>query len=169
MTQIATRITAIGADYSTKAVHLAVVDARAVLRREMVDMTGDPRHALEALRLVLRSLAATAPLIYLEAPWIRPEQKGMLTALAVHRIARFVEAMALLAGLSVVYVPISTWRSQVLGRTPTSALAKMASLAYVKTAYGVETRDDNLADAICIGAYGVAQITIGSRILGGKP
>lgn len=161
---------AIGADYSTKAVHLSVVSDRAVLRREIVDMTGDMRHALEALRLVLRALAATAPTVYLEDPWIRPDQKGMKTALAVHRIARFVEAMAILAGLNVVYVPIPTWRSQLFGRQPGTEEAKRAAIAYVRQAFAIDTSPDhNAADSICLGAFGVAQMKIGARMLGGKP
>ncbi len=157
---------ALGCDYSTKAVHLALVAeaddvGRGIGWCAMVDLAhqGPALYVREIRDAVGRALdhackeGLSCLCLYLEEPWARAD-KGIQTALALHRVAAFVEAVGWLSGLEVVRVAVPTWRSQLFGRQPRSAQAKAMSINYVKTVYGVETRDHNLADAICLGAWG---------------
>jgi len=164
---------AIGADVSTHAVHLALVGADAVVGHRIADLTGPVPVQLQAIRDALRDVQyrfyqlernPSEPwALWLEAPWARAD-KGIATALALHRVAAFVEAMGWLAGLQVRRVAIPTWRSQIFGRQPRSAAAKAMSIAYVKAVFGIETRDANLADAICIGAWGQRQARVAELV-----
>jgi hypothetical protein len=161
-------ITVVGADYSTLAIDLALVADSEIRDRAKVDLREPPFNWLRELIAHLAEWRRFehASAIYLEAPWV-VEGKGIQTALKLHKSANFLEAASIFAGLPAVEVHISTWRSQILGRTPKRAEAKRAAISYVKTVYGITTADDNLADAICIATYGVGAQRLAQRI-GGK-
>ena len=48
-------------------------------------------------------------------------------------------------------VPVQSWKASVLG---SARATKEDAIIYVKDKYGVETKNDNLADAICIAECG---------------
>ena len=161
---------AVGADVSTHAVHLALVGSEAVEITRVIDLQQHPIRWLGETKAFLTSLRERHwyvepwPLaLYLEAPWARAE-KGIQTALEIHRIAAFVEAAAWFAGLQVERVAIPTWKTAIFGRNLPSAQSKRAAIEYVRRVFGVETRDNNLADAIAIGAYGQRQQQLTKRL-----
>jgi len=78
----------------------------------------------------------------------------------------------LFEGLAVQYesVPPTRWQSYCGARgrtyketkeivTPGPKASKMLSMEFVRDQFGIETDNDNLADAICIGWFAVNQIT----------
>ena len=162
---------ALGCDYSTKAVHLALVSRDEVIEREHTAISFDDLAGtileLDGLlnQLIWKHRVAA---LWLETPWFAGGKfvDGTFVAgrsnnntLKLHRVAHWIEALAIRTGISVHYVSPAEWRSQILGvggRAKTAEL-KRASLRYAQMVYGVETKDDNLADAIAIAAYGLAQ------------
>lgn len=152
-------LTAAGADYSTLAVHLALVDRDRVLEVVCVPILDLSMGAkLDAISSGLAGIEG-AHLLALEEPWARAD-KGIRTALSIHRIAAWVECLAWTAGYEVERVAVPTWRSAILGVTPTSKEAKRASIAYVRRVYGHETKDHNEADAICLASWALSQARI---------
>lgn len=154
-------ITVVGADYSTRAIDLALIAGNEIHDRAKIDLREPPsewlRRLIDELTNWRRFEHASA--LYLEGPWLR-EAKGVKTALALHKSCHFLEAAAIFAGIPTIEVSVFTWRSQIFGRNMPTAQAKRASVAYVKDVYGVTTSDDNLADAICIATYGAGQARI---------
>lgn len=164
---------AVGADYSSKAVHLALVGPDKVEAHGIVDFRDQSdAAALHQLRVALDGWShwiagrkdAGMVCLVLEDPWLRAES-GVRSALSIHRIANFTECVAIQAGYRVHRVPVPTWRSQVFGRQMRTGQAKRASLDYARTVFGVHTSDNNLADAICLGSYGQRAVRIGEAVL----
>ena len=158
---------ALGCDYSTKAVHLAIVSRDVVLELGMVD--ADVLDIDAQLDHLNWEHDVTA--LWLEKPWFAGGKfvdgkfvpgKSNNNTLKLHRVAYWIEALAIRNGIAVNYVSPAEWRSQILGvggRAKTAEL-KRASIRYAQMVYGVETKDDNLADAIAMAAYGLAQARI---------
>lgn len=53
-------------------------------------------------------------------------------------------------------------KSKMAGTNPGKKQSKMLSIQFVKEQFGIETENDNLADAMCIGYYVTSTITIQS-------
>lgn len=148
-----------GLDYSTKALHFAAVDGD-----RLVDAWGDvlsqdtPARLVQMVRAVKRLKSHGCTRITLEAPWFRG---GTATAAAVsnvntlslHRTAYHFEAVAVANGLTVMWVPIASWRRVVLGNGRPKD-PKAEAIWYADVVFKYRTHNDNQADAICLAAYG---------------
>lgn len=152
-----------GIDYSTKAIHWAVVDGTALLAYGDYSLGGDARNQIAVMIAAIKHLRDfEVEHIYLEAPWVRAG-KGINTALAIHRVANIFEALAIERGQLVTNVQVAGWRRIVLGNGGMRTdQAKQAAKDYVGRVYGVHGVNDNTADAICIATYGTS---IGRHIL----
>lgn len=151
----------IGIDVATSRLHVAEVvgkDASGLRLARPIDVKASVPTAiyLEAVRRMLAE-ETISDVVYLEDPWIRgDDQASVRSILKQHRAIYLVEAAAALAGKTVRYVAVPTWKAAVFaqGRQSTKQ-AKDFSMWYVKTVYGLDVHgDDNLADAICIATYG---------------
>ncbi len=143
-----------GLDYSTKALHFAVVDGP-----RLIDAWGDVLAADTANRLVqmvracrrLKDHGVTR--LTLEAPWFRVGAGSNAATLALHRVVYHFEAVAVSQGLEIAFVPIATWRMVVLGNGRPKQ-PKAEAIWYASAVYKYATKNDNQADAICLAAYG---------------
>lgn len=153
---------AIGIDYRTTKLNVAVVRGRHVIHEEEVRLGRDlgPQIAVIAdLVERLRTKAQQPALIIMEAPWARAEA-GIQTAIQLHKVPTRVETLAVVAGMTVLYVPVPTWKSKVLG--PASKRGKEGALWYCEHIMGVKPQNHDAADAVCLGVWGVQQQRVGA-------
>lgn len=164
--------TVAGVDYSTKAVHAAIVADRQLRFVRQYDL-GDPT-LLPISRMLNDLKVRGVERIYLEQPFFIParldkanpgkiKQGSNVNTLKLHRVANQVETMAILAGLHVEYVAPATWQSAILTGVP-GATTKERSLWFVRRVWGLAVNDNNAADAICIATYGEAVARLKGRI-----
>lgn len=150
-----------GVDYSTKALDFAVVDGL-----KLIDAWEDalgvdfPNRLVTMAKAMRRFKDAGVETVYLEQPWFGGGQGGRaivsnVNTLTLHRTAYHLEAVLIGNGLQVVFVPIATWRSVVLGNGRPKD-PKAESIWYADAAFKYRTRNHNQADAICMAAYGAA-------------
>lgn len=143
-----------GLDYSTKALHFAVVEDR-----RLVDAWGDvlsfdlPNRLVQMVKAARRLKDHGVRRVTLEAAWFNPAAGSNASTLGLHRVAHHFEAVATAAGLEVLFVPIATWRMVVLGNGRPSK-PKAEAIWFAGAVYGYQTTNDNQADAICLAAYG---------------
>lgn len=150
-------MTVAGIDYSTKRLDVAVVSGRELVSCTSYDLGRDTLSQCAAIMRVVHALkSAGASLIVMEKPWMR-EGRGLGTALDLHRVPTRIETLAICSGLQVRFVPVNSWRLQVLGNGGLrTEEAKRAALRYVEMVYGQRAADHNAADAICLATWGQA-------------
>lgn len=146
-----------GIDYSLRALHVAVVAGPTLVTARAYALGVDLASRIAVIQRALDDLTAMrdAPsVICMEQPWVR-EGRGIKTALDLHRIPHYVEALAAERGFTVKYVAVKTWRKDVLDNGGlTTDEAKEAAIRYVWRVFdGHEADDHNSADAICLAAY----------------
>lgn len=152
-----------GVDYSTKAVHGAIVDGKQLVFMKRYDLgTND----LDVISLLCRDLQERdVEQVFLEQPFFIParldaetgkiKQGSNVNTLKLHAEAERVHTLLRLGGFRVFHVAPATWQSQMLKHVP-GETRKKQSLWLASRMYGLELRDDNMADAICIATYGSA-------------
>ncbi len=93
----------------------------------------------------------TATHLMIEGQFVGPNPKN---ALLLATIKGRIVQMAVELGYEIQEVGPKTWQKKILGVPGNAKTAerKAASIAHVKT-LGVDTDDDNIADAICIAQY----------------
>lgn len=145
-----------GADYSTKAVHFAIVDGPKLLQAWDITLSVDlPNRLVSMAKAMRRMKDAGVSCLHLEAPFFAGGAAAVSNAntLSLHRVAYHLEAVFVANGIRVEFVPPSTWRSVVLGngrpRDP-----KREAIWYVDVSYKYKTANHNQAEAICIAGYG---------------
>lgn len=152
-----------GVDYSTKAVHGAIVAGKQLRFVKRYDLGGERLRAIVALVSDMQRRGAHT--MYLEQPFFVParldketgriKQGSNVNTLKLHQVASEVETIARLKGMEVAKVAPATWKAAILKGVP-GATTKERSLWFVKHVWALETRDDNKADAICLATYGEA-------------
>ena len=152
-----------GVDYSTKAVHAAIVGDKQLRFVKQYDVGAVSHLTIQAMMKDL--LARCVERLYLEQPFFVParidkttqklKQGSNVNTLKLHRIANQVETLAALVGLPVTFVAPATWQSAILTGVP-GATTKSRSLWFVRRVWNMQVTDNNKADAICIATYGEA-------------
>lgn len=155
-----------GVDYSTKAVHGAIVADKQLAFVKEYDL-GDASvtHRVPIKRMLADLKARGVERIYMEQPFFIParidkvtqklKQGSNVNTLKLHKVATEVETLAGEAGLPVTYVAPATWKSEILTGVP-GETTKAKSIWFVQRVWNLQTRDDNKADAICLATYGEA-------------
>lgn len=145
-----------GADYSLKALDIAVVNGASLVHCKQYALGVDLASRIAVIQRALDELIATpyAPsVIALEQPWVR-EGRGVRSALELHAIPHYVTALAAERGIETRFVAVPTWRSVVLGngRLSTEA-AKVLAVQYVKRVYQHTSDQHNQAESICLATW----------------
>ena len=155
-----------GVDYSTRALHAAIVGDKQLRFVKRYDLGADP---VPQMRLMLADLQRRGVTqCWLEAPFMIPArldketgrivQRSNVNTLKLHRVPTQVETLASLLDppLPVRYVAPATWKSVILTGVPAQG-TKAQSLWFVRRAFGYDAQgDDNLSDAVCLAEYGEA-------------
>lgn len=158
-----------GIDYNLRYIDLAVVSGRALVTAKQYRLGVDLASRIAVIQRALDELIcmpAAPSVICMEQPWVR-EGRGIKSALALHAIPHYVEALAAERGITDVrYVAIATWHSQVLGNGRLSSEAgKVLSVQTTKRLYpGFEPESADQADAVCLATWGVNTIRFRERV-----
>lgn len=154
---------ALGIDYSTHAVHMALVGRDAVLETTIVDLDRKPLHRqLEDLREALSAIRPCVGLMALiEAPYYGHDNPD--TALKLSRLVGILEAVATVEGFWTRTMRATEWRplagiGLLSGKGVERKLRaglKQEACRLVKLEFGLDSKDDNLAEAILIGRVAV--------------
>lgn len=153
-----------GVDYSTKAVHAAIVGDKQLRFVKQYDLGASPLGPIMDMIHDLNRRGVER--IYMEQPFFIParldkanpgkiKQGSNVNTLKLHKVATQVESMATLGKLPVTYVAPATWKSAILTGVP-GETTKARSIWFVSRVFNLQTRDDNKADAICLATYGEA-------------
>jgi hypothetical protein len=156
-------VTTAGVDYSTKSLHAAIVDGKRLVFAKRYDLGANRLDTMAQLVEALASRGVTT--VYMEQPFFVParldknnpgkiKQGSNVNTLKLHAVATEVATVLQLRGLDVQKVAPATWQSVVLLHAPGWPDRKAASVFLVRAAYGLDTKDNNLADAINIATYG---------------
>lgn len=144
-----------GIDYSTKAVHLSNVE-----NDRLLITVNFPLDELYGLGVMLESLgrgiAAVIPQggqAWMESSWVGTN-RSVFTGIQLARAATIIEVICAKQGINLNRVRPDVWRKALYGKRPKPGTAKQTALAYVLEHYGYETKDHNVAEAICLGVYG---------------
>lgn len=157
--------TVAGVDYSTRAVHGAIVAGKQLRFVKQYDLGRFAEHDLEAIAEMLMDFRQRgADHIYMERPFFVParvdkktqklRQGSTANTLKLHRVAAQVETLARMHKLPVNFVYPATWQSQLLTGIPGDT--KERSLWFVRRVFNLPVDDHNKADAICLATYGEA-------------
>jgi len=143
----------LGVDLGTRHFALCIMDEKGICHTEELNMSKVKSHK-ERRKMVWKLLNEMDTNYSIVKPDIVVLEKIIL----FHKSHINVDTIKRLGGLSYLVidhyfsidsyeVPVQSWKSAVLG----SARAKKEdSIKYVESKYGVITKNDNLADAICI-------------------
>lgn len=120
------------------------------------DLWAHSKHAIESWLGIHNALAYwsevhAATHLMIEGQFVGPNPKSALMLATVK--GRIVQ-MAVELGYEIHEVQAKAWQKEILGvsGSANSAMRKVASVKYVQR-LGVKTKDDNIADAICIAIY----------------
>lgn len=145
-----------GADYSLRALDLAVVEDHRLVHARQYALGVDLASRIAVIQRALDELIAApyAPsVIAMETPWVR-EGRGVRSALELHAIPHYVTALAAERGIETRFVAVPTWRSVVLGNGKLSTeAAKALALQYVQRVYQHKSDSHNQADAACLATW----------------
>lgn len=147
-----------GADYSTKALHFAVVQGDRLIDAWAEPLPFDlPNRLVVMVRAIRRMKERGANRLSLEQPFFAGAGKAVSNnnTLALHRVAFHLEAVAASQGLDVAFIAPSSWRMVVLGNGRPKD-PKAEAVWYADAAFKYKTTNHNQADAICLAAYGAA-------------
>lgn len=168
-----TSVAALGIDLSTHGVHMALVDRDGIVETATVRLDG---HSAASQVSMLRGALIEMPcpvdtLALIEQPYHGHDNPQ--TTIALARVAGMVEAVALQCGYQVRRMTAAEWRplagignyassgnpKKPILRNRARAELKAAALRLVKLEYGLETADDNLAEAVLMArvALGLSQ------------
>lgn len=150
-------LTAAGCDYSTHAIHLALVSRDAVVRTSAVNLDGlNPGQQVGAIGYELRELAGAMerPFLLLEKPYLGHDNPA--TALTLAALMGMIQTLALESGFYVRQMLAAEWRPLAGSVLQTQGPAgrrlrkdlKAEALALVRLKHGLITTDDNLAEAV---------------------
>lgn len=162
---------AVGADYSTRRVHLALMNRDAVQAELIVELERNhPRAELLALRKALAIWRAETGVcvVGFEEPFVRVRDGKLAgvdatnhqTAIQLTRTSTRIEDAAVCEGYEVIYrLGANVWRPkagvQAVSRRREDL--KRAAIALVRVVYGIDCgKDDNRAEAMLIGSVTLA-------------
>lgn len=168
-----------GVDYSTKALHIAIVRGAELVDMREIALGLDVRNQVGMMAQAAEWLRDYRPeSVWMEALWfggVRVRRDGTpapavsnITTLDLHRIATRFETLAVAAGLIVRFVPIASWRLIVFGHGRPGD-AKKTSLDYCARVYGWRAPNHNASDAVCLATYGAAMQRTPRTPLGREP
>ncbi len=156
-----------GVDYSTRAVHAAIVEDKRLVFVKQYDLGASPLGPIGVMVADLKARGVER--LYQEKPFMIPPRYDKVkqkivnrsgnATLGLHRAANQVETLATLAGLTVELVAPATWQSAILTGVP-GATTKERSLWFVRRVWSLALTDANKADAICIATYGEALVRL---------
>ena len=153
---------ALGCDFSTKAVHLALVSATAVEAMRVVPLRPrEPSLSIGPLSVALAELCRLHPTtLVIERPFVNVRKDrgtDYLTPILLGRVWGMVETLALQEGYRVLCMTANEWRSMAgVTRLQSRKDAKREAVRLVALEYGYAARDDNEAEAILMGRVGLA-------------
>lgn len=142
-----------GIDYSTKVVNLATIEDGRLLITLTVPV--DFHQGLDGLERLGVSLAAAIPPegeAWMESSWTGA--RTPFTGIQLARVATIVEVLACQKAIKLNRVHPNAWRPALYGKRPKPGTAKETAIEYVKRHYGLETKNHNEAEAVCLAAYG---------------
>ncbi len=152
-----------GIDYSTRACHAAIVENKQLRFAKRYDLGADHAGPIQAMLSDLKQRGVTH--LYAEAPFFIParidkatqklKQGSNANTLKLHAVASEVRILAALAGITVTLVAPATWQSAILKGVP-GETTKARSMWFTAKVWGLATRDNNMADAVCLATYGEA-------------
>ncbi len=152
-----------GVDYSSKACHAAIVADKRLTFAKRYDLGAAHEGPIQAMLADLKQRGVTH--LYAEQPFFIParidkatqklKQGSNANTLKLHAVASEVRILAALVGITVTLVAPATWQSAILKGVP-GETTKAKSLWFVRRVWGLDTRDDNLADSVCIATYAEA-------------
>lgn len=167
--------TVAGLDYSTKAVHAAIVGDKQLRYVRVYELTRSPEDVLRVLPGMFDDLKARGvSKVYMEATFFVParidkttqklKQGSNVNTLKLHASANQVQTLATIAGVEITLVAPATWKSQLLTGIPAPD-TKQRSMWFVRRVWGYDVKGDhNKADAICLATYGEAMVRLNGLI-----
>ena len=155
-------MTSVGADYSSKAVYLASVSDKIVLRTSTIEIQNNNIELfLRELEDELRNFhwMHNNKYIWIEQPWVETLLRPM-SGLQLARMATYIEVVAIrMARLIPQFVHPGTWRKEIYGNGRPKD-AKELARQFVDDKFNFKTKykyEHNICEAILISHYGNLQ------------
>jgi len=147
----------LGVDLGTRHFALCIMNEEGICHTEELDMSKIKSHK-ERRKMVWELLNE----MDCDYSIVKPDMVVLEKIILFHKSHINVDTIKRLGGLSYLVidhyygvdsyeVPVQSWKTSVLG---SARATKEDAIVYVKEKYGVETKNDNLADAICIAECG---------------
>ena len=170
----ATVIACCGCDFSTHAVHLALVTRDRVEAQKVIGLDGNFNHQAQLLDAAFNDWQpgfGCAPALVIEQAFHHFEHSNPDTTIKLAMTMGFIIAMAARHGYTIYRLSPSEWRS--LAGVPIHhkgspgmrkrADLKSAAIALVKQEYGLDVLSDDAAEAILMGRVGVGLLARDSK------
>jgi hypothetical protein len=172
---------AAGADFSLHAIHLAHVNSDGLVTYDVLDLkgVGDEKRAWLIGETLRHYAQKGATHILIEKPFLQHftnAQGGTGTSaettIELAAMGGFIRCLATQAGLWVYWANATEWRSEA-GLMATSSGGhrrlvreefKRDAIAMVKVEFGLETKDDNLAEAVLMARVALSRANLELRL-----
>ncbi len=148
----------VGIDFSTKALHVALLDGPSLLSAKRYGLGETKEHGIGVITKLAMALQEEhgGLQVYTERPFmLRGERMNPQTTIELSLLVGAIRGLFVAAGHAVTLVKPDEWRSVVGVTGKDRAIKKASAIRIVRREFGIDLRnDDNMADAVCIACYG---------------